>query len=223
MTIRTVAFVPAAPLLVTPVAGGSAPEDAELRNAALTAIARATAGVGEVVVVAGVEPAGEWQDNASWDFTGFGVPRRPADPRTPLPWPLGIGAWMLDEAGWAGPRCYLGVGSRSAAVDPVAADVETALVVVGDGSARGAERAPGYLDERAEGFDRAVAGVLADGDLTGLGAIDAALAGELMCCGVAAWHWVAAALAGSTVTAAELITDTAPYGVRYFVALWTVG
>jgi len=222
MTIRTVAFVPAAPLLVTPVAGGSAPEDAELRNAALTAVGRATDGVDKVVVVAGIEPAGTWQADVTWDFTGFGVPRVPADRRSRLPWPLGIGAWLLDEAGWDGPRRYLGVGTESAAPGPVAADAETALVVVGDGSARGAERAPGYLDERAEGFDRAVAEMLADGDIKGLGDLDATLASELMCCGLAPWHSVAGALAGATVVAAELLADTAPYGVSYFVALWSV-
>ncbi len=222
MTIRTVVFVPAAPLLVTPVAGGSAPVDAHLRNTTLAAIGRATEGVDEVVALAGVEPAAEWQRDATWDFTGFGVPRVPADRRSRLPWPLGIGAWLLDETGWDGPRRYLGVGTESAAIGLLAADVETALVVVGDGSARGAERAPGYLDERAEGFDRAVAAMLADGDIEGLGDLDATLASELMCCGLAPWHSVAGALAGATVMAAELLADTAPYGVSYFVALWSV-
>jgi hypothetical protein len=136
---------------------------------------------------------------------------------------LGIGAWLLDACGWTGPRRYLGLGPDH---DPAAqADVVagSAAVAVGDGSACRSERAPGHLDIRAEAFDLQVAGCLADGDVTGLAAVDEALARELRCGGRPVWRWVAASAGDRPVTTAELVSHVAPYGVGYFVAVWSLG
>jgi hypothetical protein len=223
VSVNAVAFVPAAPLLIPQVAGGSAGLDDELRAASLEVVARAVATrPDEVVVVAGVSIPGAWSSDSTWDFSGFGLPRVPPDPRPTLPPSLGIGAWLLDEAGWDGPRGYVGVGEATAAV-PLPADGSRSVVVVGDGSACRSERAPGHLDDRGEGFDATIADLLAGGDAAGLAALPDDLAAELMCGGLAAWRWTVAALAGSVVSKAELLKSEAPYGVGYFVALWSFG
>jgi hypothetical protein len=223
VTVNAVAFVPAAPLLIPAVAGGSAGLDAELRAASLEVVARAVATQpAEVVVVAGVSSPGEWSVDSTWDFGGFGVTRRPFDPRQPLPPSLGIGAWLLDEVGWDGPRRYVGVDGAAAAAATLGEGTR-AVVVVADGSACRSERAPGHLDDRAEGFDTAIADLLARGDAAGLAGLSDDLAVELMCGGLPAWRWTVAALADEAVTGAELRKHEAPYGVGYFVALWSFG
>jgi hypothetical protein len=231
VSVASVAFVPAAPLLVPAVAGGSAELEAGLRAACLDVVAQTVArGPDEVVVVATVPSAtasaGEWSGRSTWDFAGFGVARVPSDPRPKLPWPLGIGAWLLDEVGWGGPRRYVGVaadGVDGAAPSPGLFVGATSIIVVGDGSARRSERAPGHLHAHAEAFDAAVADLLGRGDITGLCGLDDTLAAELMCSGLPVWRWLIAALDGALVADAELLAHTAPYGVGYFVARWSFG
>jgi hypothetical protein len=219
VTPTVVAFVPSAPLLVPQVAGGSAALDNDLRLACLEAVSRALDSEPEDVVVVGAAPtAGHWDGGHTWDFAGFGVPRVPADERPPLPWPLGIGAWLLDECGWSGERRYVGVDTDA---EP-ALDVSdrSMVVAVADGSACRTERAPGHLDPRAEGFDDATADLLTRGDASALAEIDPTLARDLLCGGVPVWRLVAASVGASPVARAELLTHVAPYGVGYFVALW---
>jgi hypothetical protein len=225
VSVGAIAFVPAAPLLIPDVAAGSAGLDAALREASLDAVSCAIAGAAdEVVVVSAVPHAGEWSQESTWDFAGFGVARLPVGPRSTLPWSLGIGAWLLDESGWTGPRRYVGVDQADppSTAGPLPAVGSRAIVVVGDGSACRSERAPGHLDGRAEPFDDAVADLLARGDAAGLGGLDETLAAELMCAGLPAWRWTAGAVDGERVTDAELLAHVAPYGVGYFVALWSL-
>jgi hypothetical protein len=218
VAVTRVGFVPSAPLLVPVVAGGSAELDAGLRAAALDVVRELCAeAVTEVVVVASWPTPGEWGSDATWDFTGFGVPRGGADPRARLPWPLGIGAWLLDEAGCSSPRRYLAIGRTTTAETPPG---RVAVLAVGDGSARRSEKAPGHLDVRAEPFDDEVARLISAGDVVGLATIDGELADELMCSGPPAWRWLGALLGSQPVAAAELHTHVAPYGVGYFVGSW---
>lgn len=90
-----------------------------------------------------------------------------------------------------------------------------------DGSARRSERAPGYVDERAEPFDRTVAQALAHADADALLRLDADLAGHLLVAGRAAWQ-AAGAAAAAELSAYDpvLHADEAPYGVGYLVASW---
>jgi hypothetical protein len=219
VTIRSVAFVPAAPLLVPAVAGGSAGLDDGLRAACSDVVSRLVGDLpGQVVVVAGGGSAGEWSAEATWDVSGFGVTSGAATARQRLPWPLGLGAWLLDECGWTGRRRYIGLGDAG---EPTAVANDCALLVAGDGSACRSDRAPGGYDPRSEEFDRSVAAALAGGDVDGLGGLDESLAADMMCCGAPVWRWLAGVLAGSSPAAAELLADDAPYGVGYFVALWS--
>ena len=112
-----------------------------------------------------------------------------------------IGAQLLDAAGYSGPRVLQSV-AESASPDAcrdlgrdLAADAPlTALLVLGDGSARRSAAAPGYLDERAEPFDTIVEQALRDGDLPALAALDPDLARDLLAAGRPAWQALAGAL-----------------------------
>lgn len=210
-----VGFVPSAPLLVPQVAGGSASQDEELREACRTVARRLAAHtIGEVVVIADTSVSGEWDDSATWGFEGFGVARRPGDDRPRLPWPLGVGAWLLDEIGWAGRRRFV------SADRPASVTGGDAVLVVGDGSARRTEKAPGHFDDRAEQYDATIATAIATGDHAALGALDVGLSAALMCAGAPAWRALAALVGQATVQRAELLSDSAPYGVAYFAGYW---
>lgn len=220
MSPAAVAFVPTAPLLVPQIAGGSAALDAELRVACLDVVSRAVdSDPASVVVVASTPACGTWAGDATWDFAGFGVDGERPEGRPALPWPLGIGAWLLDECGWAGSRQYVGIGPDAELPD-VAVSERSVVVAVADGSGCRTERAPGHLDARAEPFDDGIADCLARGDPAALAATDSSLGQQLLCSGLPAWRWVARAVDDAPIARAELLTHVAPYGVAYFVALW---
>ena len=89
------------------------------------------------------------------------------------------------------------------------------LLVVGNGSARRTEKAPGHLDPRSHAFDEAVGRALCDGDAEALAGIDQALAREL-------WadtdHLPRLAGLGA---AAAVDYDDDPFGVQYWVMRWS--
>lgn len=93
------------------------------------------------------------------------------------------------------------------------------IVVSADGSATRTEKAPGFFDERAADFDKAIEGALADGDAAALAALDQELAAELWCQGVPAFQALAALM--PSPTEAVVTYSDAPYGVAYWVATWT--
>lgn len=213
-----VGFVPAAPLLVADLAGEARDRDAAAR-AACGSVVRDVAAAGHdgVTVLAAVTTTEDWVESAVWDFAGFGVARQ-SRPRGPvLPWPLGVGAWWLDQVGYAGRRRYVGIDDVP---EPSTAPQSGAVLVVGDGSARRHERAPGHLDPRAESFDAAIRAALIAGDIAALGGIDGELAGELMCSGASTWRTLARWIGDRSVDSSELRLETAEYGVAYFAALW---
>ncbi len=87
------------------------------------------------------------------------------------------------------------------------------LLVVGNGSARRTEKAPGHLDERAASFDDALGAGLRAGDLTG---VDLTLATEL-------WASVEGIAGLRDVLRGEAATvdyDDDPFGVQYWVMRW---
>lgn len=234
------AVCPCPPLLVPEVASGAAPELDGLRAACHDAVGVLAASRPERLVVIGPAPLpdrGVFPPGAAGSFRPFGVdldvtlgtagPGMPQGEDLPtLPESLAVAAWLL--RGWsAAPVEGLGVGEQlepeacAAAGRAVAASAErVALLVMGDGTACRSLKAPGYLDERAEAFDAAVAAALAGADLRALAALDPALAQELKAAGRAPWQVLAGAAADAHLTG-ELLHDTAPYGVGYFVAAWT--
>lgn len=234
------AVCPCPPVLVPEVAAGAAPELDELRAACQDAIGVLAASRPERLVVIG--PAqrpsrGVFPPGAAGSFRPFGVDvdvtlGTPAEDAPgeedvpPLPSSLAVAAWLL--RGWsAAPVEGLGVGEQlepercAAAGRAVAGSAErVAMLVMGDGSACRSIKAPGYLDERAEPFDAGVAAALAGADIRALAELDPELAQALQVAGRAPWQVLAGAAEDAHLTG-ELLHDTAPYGVGYFVAAWT--
>jgi hypothetical protein len=145
----------------------------------------------------------------------------------PLPLSLAIGAQLLDRAGYAGPRVLQSVAESAApgaCLDlgrDLAADAPlTALLVMGDGTARRSAAAPGYLDERAEPFDTVVEQAFRDGDVAALAALDPDLARDLLAAGRPAWQVLAGALGATTPARprTRILYSDAPFGVAYLVA-----
>jgi hypothetical protein len=132
---------------------------------------------------------------------------------------VGIGAWLLPSARQVVVPRDLSPALAAALGETLARD-DVALLVMGDGSARRSPAAPGYFDERAEPYDAHVARALRDADPEALLAIDPAADDALLVAGRAAWQVLAGAARGRTFTG-DLRYDAAPYGVGYFVAVWT--
>jgi hypothetical protein len=223
-----VAFVPSTPLLVPEVAGRAAADLAGLRTAVHDAVGAMLAIRPEVVVVVG--PDGHdgvrYGPGDGGSLRGLGVDldvpfagrARPGGHATPLAHTLG--AWLLDEAGWAGAR--LGVAPDDLAAALSGLPSTAGVLAVGDGSARRTPKAPGSLDAAAGAFDAAVGTALRNGDAEALAVLDEVEGERLMAAGTGAWRALGAALTGRPVTA-RLHHDSAPLGVGYLVADWRVG
>ena len=256
--IVAAAICPSPPLLAAPLTG-QAEVLPELRAACAAAVACLLAAAPDVVVVAGPAGAtGSWDPAGALSLASFAPAlgaggHAPAEPggyspldnskkreagrpaggrpagAPALPLALGIGALLLDEAGYRGPRALqavaeadpapgcLALGRQVAASAP-----RVALLAVGDGTARRSASAPGYLDERAAPFDAAVERAVRDGDLLAIAALDPVLAAELLAAGRPAWQLLAGALLAGRRSASRPRTEVfyagAPLGVAYLVA-----
>ncbi|MGA5066227.1 class III extradiol dioxygenase subunit B-like domain-containing protein [Streptomyces exfoliatus] len=235
------AVCPCPPLLVPEVATGAAPELDAARAACLDAVGLLAAARPDRLYVVGPVPEGVhgvFPAGSAGSFAGFGVdlsvrlgeaPKgtAPSDDR-PLPAPLAVGAWLLDRADWADAPIE-GLGVDEAATPGVCAGLgnglaasaeRVALLVMGDGSACRTVKAPGYLDERAAGFDAEAARALGTADVAALLAMDTELAYELKVVGRAPWQVLAGAAEDAGLDG-RLLFEDAPYGVGYFVAAWS--
>ncbi|MFE7029618.1 class III extradiol dioxygenase subunit B-like domain-containing protein [Streptomyces sp. NPDC057621] len=164
---------------------------------------------------------------------GTGASEGPAGPSAAvagrmLPASLAVAAWLLGRTDWSdAPVEGIGVGEPLAAERCIqvgrqiaAGPGRVALLVMGDSSACRTLKAPGYLDERAAGFDAEAARALGTADVAALKSLDAELAYELKVSGRAPWQ----VLAGAAEEAAldgTLLYEDAPYGVGYVVATWS--
>ncbi|KUF13155.1 class III extradiol dioxygenase subunit B-like domain-containing protein [Streptomyces silvensis] len=203
-----------------------------------------------VVGPAGAGDGGTHAQGARGSFRGFGVdldvrlgetladavgapegedaPEGEQDAAGELPVSLAVAGWLLERTRWAAaPLEGVGVAESLAAErcvqvgEEIAARAErVALLVMGDASACRTLKAPGYLDERAAGFDEAVARALAAADIEALKELDVDLAGQLKAAGRAPWQVLAGA-AGGAGLGGRLLFDDAPYGVGYLVATWS--
>ncbi|MFK4070980.1 class III extradiol dioxygenase subunit B-like domain-containing protein [Streptomyces sp. NPDC029674] len=236
------AVCPSPPLLVPEVAAGAAPELDAARAACSDAIGvLAAARPDRLVVVGPAEESGRGphRQGARGSFRGFGVDvdvrLGPTPPHAPdeaaereLPPSLAVAGWLLERTRWStAPVEGLGVGEPLAAERCIQVGEEigaradrVALLVMGDASACRTLKAPGYLDERAAGFDAAVGRALGAADIAALKTLDAGLAAELKAAGRAPWQVLAGAADGATLSG-ELLYEDAPYGVGYVVATWS--
>jgi hypothetical protein len=247
--ITGAALAPSPPLLCAQLTGRR-PVLPELRAACAQVVARLLGEDPEVVVVVGpAAETGAWDPSSQLNLAAFAPPV--ADTGTHLlPLALGLGAMLLDQAGYAGPRRLQAIGQHEPAgecaelgADLAGSSARTALLVMGDGSARRGLKAPGYLDARAAGFDADVERAVRAGDSDALLRLDPALARDLMVSGRPAWQVLAGALlsaapAGAlpspapadalplaapgevlpSAAPAEVLYCDDPFGVAYLVA-----
>ncbi|MBA3742735.1 hypothetical protein [Sporichthya sp.] len=215
---------PQPPLLIPEIAAGAAAELDELRAACDAALkAGLAAGPERVVLVGPGRYTHPWPADAADGLADLGMPKPAGD----LPLSLTVGRWLLERAGWDGPRSLHSIAAAAAADECAALGAQLAggppalLLVTGDASARRTVGAPGHLDQRAEAFDADVAAALAKADVGALLELDAALAADLLAAGRPAWQVLAGAVhAAGGFWAGTLHHDAAPYGVGYLVASW---
>jgi hypothetical protein len=217
--ILAAAVCPHPPLLVPAVAPGTAGELAGLRDACDAAVRTLLAARPDRVLVLAGDLDGEVDESAGGTLAAYGADAHAGGAATGLPLGHTIGAWLLDRAGWSGPRTYASTG---------AADVSggVALLVMADGTTKRSVQAPGFLDDRAAAYDAAIVTALAAGDPDALLALDPVLGAELGSTGVPALRSLGEMTKremakGATVTA-RLRVDEAPFGVGYFVADWVL-
>jgi hypothetical protein len=253
--IVAAAICPSPPLLAAELTG-QADILPELRAACAAAVTRLLAAAPDVVAVVGpAETTGPWDPAGQLGLASFAPALRQGRPLAdnskkhdagplvaapPLPLALGIGALLLDQAGYTGPRTLDGIAEDQPAATCVAlgrrlaaSARRVALLAVGDGTARRSASAPGYLDERAAPFDEAVERAVRDGDLPAIAALDPALATALLAVGRPAWQALAGALSATDPRGAglrpaghsaagrpqtEVLYSDAPLGVAYLVA-----
>ena len=238
--ITQATLCPWPPLLVRELTGAD-PVLPELRAACARAVAELLSDrPGEVAVVGPGTVTAPWPGHGRLDVAAFGGLRAgspgpsgagPAGPgrggadRPVLPPAPGVGAYLLDQAGYDGERLIWSVstdepvaGCRKLGADLAGRDRSTALLVIGDGSARRGPRAPGHFDERAAAFDAEVERAVRSGDTRALLDLDPALARELMATGRPAWQVLAGALETAVPLSAVVRYAGAPFGVAYLVA-----
>jgi hypothetical protein len=205
------ALCPHPPALLPALAAGAAPELDTLRAACDAAVTSLTAAQPTVVVVVG---AAETVHGHGGTFAAYGDRTRVGSGPPTLPLPHTVGCWLLDRAGWTGRRAFIGPDD-----DVIAGSADrVALLVMGDASARRTEKAPGYIDERAAGYDAEVARAFATGPQA-IAQLDGELATELLAVGWPAWQLLAR-VAADAQWDTRLTYDAAPFGVGYLVAEW---
>jgi len=227
----------ASPPLLHPALTGRAVVLPELRAACADAVARLLrSDPGLVAVVGPATATGDWAPSGRLDPAAF-APGIACDGagRSALPLSLGLGAMLLDQGGYRGPRRLIAVGADEPASACAALGAElatgatrTVLLIMGDGSARRSLKAPGHLDPRAEPFDAQVERAVRAGRFGALLDLDEALARDLMVTGRPAWQVLAGAMPdGGAIPdgievggahMAEVLYRDDPFGVAYLVA-----
>ena len=226
--ITAAALCPAPPLLARELTGAD-PVVPDLREACRQAAAALLASRPDVVAVVGAaEKTADWDPGGRLDLAVY-APMLGAGAGPAVPSPLGLGAGLLDRAGYQGRRVLQSVSPDDPAqrCAELGADLagragRVALLVMADGSARRGLKAPGYLDDRSAPFDTEVERAVRAGDLSALLTLDPVLARELMATGRAGWQVLAGAMTGvRPVTEIRYCDD--PFGVAYLVASLRAG
>lgn len=206
--ITAACFLPHPPLLLAEYASLADP-GGQVRDRCLVALAEfAATRPDQVLVLTGTDPVAP--ELASRPALGLRVATELLASTGGLPMPR-----ELTVAFDAGPN---EIDTAASWLRAYAKGPRTGVLVLGDGSARRGEKAPGYVDERAFPFDELVTQALAAGDPEPLRRLDPELAAELLVAGRAAWQVLAAAVAGPAEVVSAYADD--PFGVLYHVAVW---
>ncbi|HSK61722.1 MAG TPA: hypothetical protein VK935_21985, partial [Actinomycetospora sp.] len=183
-------------------------------------------------IVYGPETCGTFAGFGADVTVALGGPTVPvAAPERALPLPVLVAGWLRAQAGPAGDGVRIQTWILPPDTPPddarrIGTELATddggpeVLLVLGDGAATHTPRAPGAFDERAAGYDRAVAAALATGDADVLAGLDPALDGVLLAGGRVPWQVLAGAV--PRPTSARLEHSSTPFGVAYHVAVWTL-
>ena len=211
--ILAAAVCPQPPALVPEVGHGVAAELADVREAALAAVDAVLAESPDRMIILGDGGAGS-DESAGGTFRGFGPDIRAGGPDLVLPPGLTVGAWLLDLAGWSGPRTYA-----------TTADLEgperVGVLVLADGSARHRLLAPEWEDIEGRAFDADVSKALETGDASALASLDLEAAQEFRAAGIAGLVALGETCEDARIDA-QLRYDGAPFDVGYWVADWVL-
>jgi hypothetical protein len=214
--VCAVGFVPSTPLLVPDLAGPMPGEPDAIRAASREVVdGILSCHPDRVVVVGACQNLND--SNGTWDFSGFGLPRRTQSEGRPLPWQLGLGAWLLDDRGWAGCREFVGACSAESAGSGGAL---TAYLAVGDGSVYFPSQLPDGAESERSRFDAEVARAVATGDVALLAGVVATSSDAIGANGTPVWTYVAGAVGNAEIATSALVYDESPFGVRYIAGWW---
>lgn len=242
------ALVPSPPMLVPALCGHAAAPDtasgeepAVLRAAVLAAAAELADVADHWTVIGAAGAAADYGPETAGTFRGFGAELRvtlsdsvpataAADARLPLP--VLIAGWLREQVAPAA-RIRARVlahdttpAQAAAAGAALRADLDTtgeprAVLVVADGAATLTVASPGYLDERAEGFQADLDRALRLGDRAALAALDPALCAAVWAQARPAHQALAGLFAADPADPrVRTLYQGAPFGVAYDVGLW---
>jgi hypothetical protein len=228
------AVCPHPPLLIPDAAGGAAAEPPgpfrKLLAACDLALRSLTATVPDLIALVGGGPeTRDYPPDAAGGLQDYGIDVTVGTGRPVLPLSLTVGRWLLLRAGCDGsgpPVSVHGVSQRAAPAECLALGAaiaaqapRVAVLVMGDGTGRGARDIEGAPDPGAEEYDDEVAEALAAADARWLGRLDPALDDKFLVAGRAAWQVLAGAATGRRMHG-RLHCCMRPYGVTYMVASW---
>ncbi|UXA19982.1 hypothetical protein [Mycobacterium sp. SMC-4] len=227
--LSAIAIVPSAPVMVPELAGAAATETADLRAAATAA----AASLGRRWVAVGVgEADGVFAPGSRGTFAGYGVdlpvalsPAAMSATPTALPLCALIAGWLrgLAEPGGEVEVQVLSSDEHTDAARRRGQDLRADLdhnaepigvLVVADGAATLSAGAPGGHDPDSVPVQAALDDALAAGDPTALLGLPSSIVGR------AAYQALAGLAESGPGTAVEFYRG-APYGVGYFVGVWT--
>ncbi|MCP2170285.1 class III extradiol ring-cleavage dioxygenase family protein [Goodfellowiella coeruleoviolacea] len=249
--IRRAVLVPHPPLLVPELVAGARTVTQPLRAAVISLVSGLAEVADCWIAVAADPAGPTRLDPASvGTFRGYGVDVRvrlsteeateratgaresgqDQPPAADLPLPALVAGWLRDQAGATRvavdlvPPTLSPAGCRALAADLLARAAgpdPVGLLVLGDGSPRHGERAPGRPDDRAGPFDQGVHQALARLDTAALAALDPDLADELGAQGRAAWQVLAGVVDQDERPWRAVSADLeVPWGVGYHLARW---
>lgn len=225
-------MVPHPPLLVPDLVPGRVDSTEPVRAACVEAARRLAETSRSWLAVAAGPGRATIGPHVRGSFRGYGVDlpvalsaRAAGEERAELSLPGLIAGWLRERAG-ADSVVLEQVPGDASVADCVATGAalagrdEKALLVLGDGSYRHGQAAPGYADERAGDFDDEIATALAEADPETLLATDVELAAELGAVGRAPWQVLAGLARQGPGWCGDLLYSAAPFGVGYHVAVW---
>jgi hypothetical protein len=129
---------------------------------------------------------------------------------------------VADAQGRRVAESLLGVVSTSSTTEGCSTtEGPRGVLVVANGSAKRGEKAPGYLDERAFGYDATIGAALRAPDPAALGDLDVSLGEELLAGNVAGLRALSRVLTPGHRASVDYEGD--PFGVQYWVVRWSCG